>query len=191
MKNEDEFDGMLSEALRDVREAEPRVGIEGRVLAGARAKCEERRVRWWKWAVAAAVVIVTALVWSVKDRWQVAEMRLPNTVPHESRSLPQTASTETIREIMKGNGPQAVSIKELRARRPKMSSQVQAASAKAPFPTPVPMTEQEKALMLLARNYPQVLVGVNVEREQKVQRLDIAPIEIEPIEIGGSGEKEQ
>lgn len=189
MKHEDDFDGLLKDALREVGEAEPRMGIEGRVLAGVRARARERKFGWWKWAAVVAMVVVVAFgMWRVKERSQMANIKLPNTTPHESKSLPQSASPEKIAEVMKGNGPgPVVAPRKPRLVTSKREERVESASKKVPLLARTPMTEQEKALVMLAQNDPKVLLQVESRRSEGP--LEISKIDIEPIKINGEEQR--
>lgn len=175
MKFEDDFDGLLNDALREVREAEPRMGLEGRVLAGVRAGAEEWRFAWWKWASVAAAVVVIVLVVAVRRGSKVDVVRkAPVVVVPSERVESAKGSSKSSKDT---NQVRAVAVKPPRKRAAEKN--VVAAVEKKPFPTPAPLNEQEKALMLLARNNPGVLRSVGEERN--TDSIAIPKIEIKEI----------
>jgi hypothetical protein len=182
MKYEDEFDGLLNDALREVREAEPRMGFEGRVMAGVRAKVEERRIARWKWVAVAAMVVLIVLGIGVRRGSKVDVVRkgpVPVVVPEKERVEKMQEATATVKRPKR----KSVSVKSVSKR---VTTARVAAAARAPFPTPVPMTSEEKALMLLSKRYSNVVrrvasVDTTTGELPKLQSIEIADIRIEPL----------
>jgi hypothetical protein len=182
MKYEDEFDGLLNDALREVREAEPRMGFEGRVMAGVRAKVEERRIARWKWVAVSAMVVLIVLGIGVRRGSKVDVVRkgpVPVVVPEKERVEKMQEATATVKRPKR----ESVSVKSVSKR---VTTARVAAAARAPFPTPVPMTSEEKALMLLSKRYSNVVrrvasVDTTTGELPKLQSIEIADIRIEPL----------
>jgi hypothetical protein len=183
MKHEDDFEGLLNEALSDVREAEPRVGLEGRVLAGVRSASDERRVGWWKWVAVAAMVVVIVLGIAVRHgaKNDVVVKKAEDARPVESQKVPSAA----VKEVRPAGSVAARVVRKKVVREPKVEVE-QVAAEKALFPIPTPMTEQEKALMLLARRHSDVVeetasVDTASGKLPILKSIDIAEIKIEPL----------
>ena len=188
MKYEEDFDGLLNDALSEVREAEPRMGLEGRVLAGVSAGAEERRIPWWKWSAVAAALVVILLAATVRRPTKVDVVRkeLPKQVVVPEKRVEEAKSTAAPkRSSERRQAMVTVARREVVSR----ARATETATAKATLLGPRPMNDQEKALMLLARSNPGVLESVR--RDQQGANREVAPIRIEDIEISGIGEKEQ
>lgn len=192
MKHEDEFDGLLNEALREVREAEPRMGLEGRVLAGVRAAGEERKLGWWKWVAVAAVVVMIVLGVGVRhaSKEEVVVTR-PEKVeearPVESATGPAKPTERVEPSVVKAVGSQkqrrtVQSKNVVRSKREGKPDPTVMAAARAPFPTPVPLTDEEKALRRWAAARPEVMVKLNEEPKEAVENpITIRPLMTDPI----------
>jgi hypothetical protein len=194
MKYEDEqFEGLLNDSLKELREAEPRTGLEGRVLAATRVAGRDRRVGWWNWAAVAVMVTLIVLGFAVRrgSKNDVVEIHPARTAPEMPKSLPPRKDAEE-RGILR-SGPMAGPPKSFKRRRNPVVApvqQVESASSKVPFPAPAPLSEQEKALVLLAQNHPQVVRSVGIDSTSD-KPLAIPKIKIEPIAVSGNGEKER
>jgi hypothetical protein len=70
------------------------------------------------------------------------------------------------------------------------SQKLESATAKIPFPAPAPLNEQEKALVMLAQNHPQVVKSVAVDSTSD-DPLAIPKLKIEPIEVSENREEER
>ncbi len=177
-------DELLRASLRHYAGAEPRPGLEVRVLAGVRARQEAaRRRKAWAWAVgiAAAAAMVTLLVFHLPHR--------------QSNSLPVTAkapanlSAPAAAKI----APPAQPPMPRRPRRPAAPSRVDTRPQQ--FPTPRPLSEQEKLLLV----YAQSLQGSSAasapdadqdsEHDLKIPPLSITAIKIEPLAPPESGDE--
>jgi hypothetical protein len=181
MKYEDDFDGLLNDALREVREAEPRMGLEGRVLAGVRTGAEERRFVWWKWAAVAAMVVLIVLGIAVRRGSKVDVVRKgPERVVVPEKKVEEAGKVEAPKVTRE------VKVRRVaRARPRKKAEPVLVATTRLPFPAPSPLTEEEKALQRWASRKPDVLVKLNEVREETTEKpITISPIETAPIDGG-------
>jgi hypothetical protein len=75
---EQKLDAWLDDALAHYNDAEPRAGLEQRILATVRAEERTPRRRWWvRWSPAlAAVAAIVIVVIAVRPMWRLAQ---PNT----------------------------------------------------------------------------------------------------------------
>jgi hypothetical protein len=176
-----EVDQWLESALHQYGQAEPRPGLENRVLASLRIEREQSertrvawRRRWWLplWSVTAVVLAVVA-VWV----WQSGREARPRTTAKKSAMTqretaqagpikpaavepalvkPAPVRTFPIRTIAKGGESHlAVEAKERRDEIPLASNQTLAATPKLDqFPSPQPLSEQEQILMSYVAKYP-------------------------------------
>ena len=193
MKQEDEFEGLLSEALGDVREAEPRVGLEGRVLAGVRASAGERRVARWRWVAVAAALVLMVVVLGVRrgaknDVVVKTPVKVDEARPVESAKVPSEAVKQVVPvgASTSRNGQKHKRVESAkRDRQRKQEADAEPtlmAAARAPFPTPVPLTEEEKTLQRWAAARPQVMVKLNEEPKEAVENpITIRPLMTDPI----------
>ena len=194
MKYEDEkFDGLLNDSLKELRDAEPRAGLEGRVLAGVRGAPLKQKIWRWQWAAVAAMVTLIVLGLAVRRaaKNDVVEIHPGRTVPEMLKALPPPKDAQN-RGIM-ALGPVAGPTK--RFKRPGIPvappvQRVQSASARVPFPAPAPLNEEEKALVLLAQNHPQVVRSVGIDSTSD-NPLAIPKLKIEPIKVSENREEER
>jgi hypothetical protein len=142
-----QIDDMLDSLLANYSSAEPRPGLETRILANLR-EAEERKASqgWWnfKWlwaGVVAAIIIVAALL--IGGRHRVAPPT--HVIVKTSPAIPQP-------EIQ----PHAPAVRNetvrIRPRKSLASTRPQSAALAlnerpAVFPTPTPLSEQEKLLL--------------------------------------------
>jgi len=175
---------LLDASLRNYAAAEPRLGLEGRVLAGvhAREQAGRRRVAWlWAAGVAGAAAMVMLLVYS----WPHPQ---PAPLPVTAKA-PANLSTPTVARIAPA------------AALPAPRQRQRYAAAKwvdwrpQQFPTPRPLSEQEKLLVA----YAQAIKGSpaasapnaepDLEHDLEIPPLSIAAIKIEPLAREDDGEE--
>jgi hypothetical protein len=189
---DDQFEGLLNDSLIELREAEPRTGFEGRVLAGVRGAEREPKVGWWKWTAVAAMVMLIVLGIAVRraSKTDVVKIQPAKTAPETPKSLPPQKDAGKRDIIHPGSeaAKRSVAVRNTNAG-PRPQQKTESIAASTPIPAPAPLSPQEKALILLARNNPEVLL--RMQKEPALETRKLAPIEIEPIEIKESGEKEQ
>jgi hypothetical protein len=139
------LDEQVDAALAKYAAAEPRAGLEERILANLRV--HERtttRVPWWRWAGAIAV----ALLITVLLRWRLEHHAPPQIVNHPVIPQQQTRPEVTARDTPIRNVPPAIRIAPRRRRNHLLSAATLASAAPKldQFPSPRPLTEQEKLL---------------------------------------------
>ena len=148
----DELDRLLDSALRKYSAAEPRAGLEGRVLARLRSEdAIVRKPTAWRWALAAAVAVIAILVavaWRPRNHSPVVAGHavLPATATRAIRELPEQATQSAKKRLANS-----------RVHRLRHANPVQVASS-APkldqFPSPQPLSDQEKILVRYVENFP-------------------------------------
>jgi hypothetical protein len=141
------IDDMLDSLLANYSSAEPRPGLETRILANLREAQEKRASQgWWNfkwlWAGAVAAVIIIAAV-LISGRHQIApptnnlvKSTQPSSHPETQPNAPAIGN-ETVRIRPH---------KSLAPTRPKNAA-LALSERPAVFPTPTPLSEQEKLLL--------------------------------------------
>lgn len=156
-----DLDRMLDAALSKYAAAEPRAGLEDRVLANLRA--EQVRVpdrAWWRWSVIAVVVAVSVVGLVLTRRsdkqshpvvanrpvvtTQPPKERAMQTVSNAQRSGVRPVPTNALGKVTVPPPPPTVAI----ARPPKLDQ----------FPSPQPLSEQEKILQNYVAENPEQAV---------------------------------
>ncbi len=141
-----QMDEMLDSLLANYSTAEPRPGLENRILANLREAEKKAQYGWWnfKWlwagAVAAAIVMAAVLI---NGRHRVAPAT--NIVVKNTRPAPQP-------EIQPHAPAERNETVRIRPRKPLAPTRPQNAALAlnerpAVFPTPTPLSEQEKLLL--------------------------------------------
>ena len=145
-QNKDQhLDEMLDSLLASYSTAEPRPGMETRILASVRERQKFRRLGFtWLWAsagTAAAVLIVIALLFNHST-----------TLPKP----PVTAGTISAPHIDSTTAPSNVTMHAPRKTPapPVQERAVEADVRQEVFPTPVPMSDQERLLLQYLRATP-------------------------------------
>lgn len=177
-RNQDDLDRALDAALAKYA-AEPRAGLEERVLANLRAETARESVRaWWQWSVlaalAAAAVIAVALSWRTgSHRATPVAVTTPAT---------QAASTQVAR-----SGEQSgVRLKAARGTRrtPKHHAAVVVPVAAPPrldqFPSPQPLSEQEKLLRAFVAENPERAVLIARARSEQLRQDELEELKMFP-----------
>jgi hypothetical protein len=153
----DELDRLIDDALAGYVNAEPRVGLETRILR--RVEGGARRA-WWRW------------VWAVPVLASFAAWML---VPPREERLELTA-----RVVM----PPAPAVTGARPR-PVVRPARPAEPPKRPlFPTPAPLTAEEQALVTLAVQHPEALRQMASSNRSWTEPIHIEELKIEPLHIG-------
>jgi hypothetical protein len=191
MEDKDRFvDELLNSALAHRRGAEPRPGLEGRILERVRAAAGERdagRKVWKLWLAAgatAAVVLTSVAIYVAKRSHSPAAQtsQASKTVPAppaREALAANSATTPRAGTATTNDEPQPI------ARRGRKSlRRIETPRWPSQFPTPAPLTEEQKALVQYVRETPpKVLAEPTLKAEPMVQRVEIKPLEIPPLEI--------
>lgn len=183
-----EIDRWLDAALGQYAKAEPRAGLETRVLATlcAEQTLTARKARWW-WALATAVAFAAIVVgiWLGQDSPQhaTATMAAISRAPSQEIQKQNTQATEkpatlamvsTVRRTQTVSGARA---KQSLAKACVDEPLPTLASTSAPkleqFPSPQPLSEQEQLLMSYVAHYPETAALVaQAQTEQVRQELE-------------------
>jgi hypothetical protein len=173
--NEKRFvNDLLDASLRNFAGAEPRAGLEGRILAGVRARHREARRRTvWYWAVATAgVVAIVGFVALRGGRRQPAPEPAIAEYP-ASRGAPVV--------IAKNTPPVPLPAPH---RVPRHVETTSVDWRPQQFPTPRPLSKQEKLLLAYVQALKASPAAPAPDAMQEVEPdLSIPPLSIEPIKI--------
>ena len=157
--NKAPLDRWLDGALQQYGNAEPRAGLEHRILANLESADKRARVdrRWW-WALAAAAVMVciAVAVWMGRDVNHLAKEAVARVMPATSSvvitkppaptpALGKVATTTTHPARRRESRPRIPSAKEPRLEQ---------------FPSARPLSEQEQMLSRYVREFPEQAVLV-------------------------------
>ncbi len=162
----DELDRLLDDGLAGYASAEPRPGLEQRVLARVRAEGHARPFGWFVWAAAVAATIVLVAVQIVDFHAKPEPVSAPSPVRY---ATPLMAATPRVVSRRVGHTPH-------RNPRPKRDQ----------FPLPVAPTPEERALSDFALRFPERAKAELADVNAPIQPVDIEPIQIEPLPDGGS-----
>lgn len=167
-----DVDQWLDQALREYGKAEPRAGLEGRVLANLsfeRTRATAPSRWWWAAGMAAAFVAIPAAVWI----WQG-----DREVPLRDTARIWTHREQTGGSIEPGADPRATHPPESHsaaamknsARRPIHNLTLEAVPKLEQFPSPQPLSDQEKLLMSYVARDPENAVLVSRARAEALAR---------------------
>ena len=171
----DQLDDILDAALAKFAEAEPRPGLENRVLASLRAEgAKVTRHAWWRWSLAgAAAVAVVAVViaWRsnpvsrrpIAHDPSVVTPRKPDSEPQVAMNSSTNQAIPAVRQPLRSN-----------PRRPH-SNAVAGSPKLNVFPSPQPLSEQEKILAnYVAQFHDQAVLIARVTNEElKRDRIEV------------------
>ena len=187
MTNHNQFDEILDHALSEYRDVEPLSGLEDRVLR--RLQQPNSRSAFWRrrrlgaFATSAALLLLAIFLITRGHQPQA---------PREqgSSTSPAPAAIQASAPPVK-NSPMATARrpKPQTSMRPKSSDVHSLAATRSPvqaFPTPVRMTNEEHALVAVAKAHPDVLQASVREDEL----ITIAPVVIKPLASSTEHESE-
>lgn len=183
MNDREKLDRLLDSALRGYSAAEPRPGLEQRVIASLRSAPEESRFGWLSWAAVAAacLAVVAAVLIAYRPSPQPG---IANKVPQASVAAPPvapvvSAETQQPRRTVRPR-PRTVAARSPRAipvQRPILSG---------------PLSQEERALMAFVRVAPETAIAVAKQQSEpdrpatvsqvQVPRLEVQPVEVAPLE---------
>ena len=191
-KREHDVEQWLDSALHQYGKAEPRTGLESRVLASLRAernRITSRRRWWWAMGAVAAAAAIVAVV------WVGANSRKKNAGGLAETSTP-THHEEAQRSIEPGPDQRAVHLaKEVAQRKPANQPSRELAVAATPkldqFPSRRKMSEGEWLLVrrLSEQSNKEALLESTPSSEAvdlSIGSLEIRPLQIPDIEISES-----
>ncbi len=172
MSDRNQLDEILDRALGRYCDAEPREGLDGRILERVRA-AKRSAATGWIWAVACAAVLAI-----VASLYVPTNGKTPK--PFEPAVAPLVTATPPVRWSFDVHYHP---IRRRTARRelPKLPD----------FPSRTPLTAEERALLQFVSESPKEAVKLLSDWQQKAaQPIQIEPIQIVPLESGDSNTKD-
>jgi hypothetical protein len=178
----DQLDRELDATLAKYATAEPRTGLEQRVLANLHAEQIRTAERsWWRWpalgVTAAAVIVVGFLVW----RWEKPARDITAHQP-AVRADEQTETHIATNDAVNPVRPAEPAVTTTPVRRSIHRPQVAVASEPRldHFPSPRPLSDEEKLLVRYVQDFPQEAVMIakaqaDFEREMENPSGDQPP----------------
>jgi len=154
-----QLERILKRVLAGYAQAEPRSGLEMRVIANVRAERKRlalRRRRWW-WATvvasAAAMLLATAWLLNIPET-PTPTLSTNRPSPAIAKTAPGTAELSP-REVPHAPIPRHLIRRVHHHRRRQKTRRLQAAYKERPgqFPSPKPLTDQEKILQHYVEQY--------------------------------------
>jgi hypothetical protein len=171
-RDRDRLDQWLERALHEYGSAEPRVGLENRILvnlAAQKAQVADRR-RWWlAIGTATAMAAVVIAVWlgsGANDRGKSigsSAFNAPST-KHEASTQPVAKRATANAAVQRRLRPHRATAVELAE--PKLSQ----------FPSPRPLSEQEQMLTRYVREFHQEAVIVAQAEAQAAAQRELAEL---------------
>jgi hypothetical protein len=156
LRQDDDLGLDLDAVLAQYAAAEPRVGLEERILANLRAERSHVPDRtWWRWAIAGALAAV--IIVGVTLAWRSAKPSQPTVANRPQPSLHESLKPGT-----------EVTVQDNTATQPHAHTPIRRATVHPPrtvvgekspkldqFPSPQPLSEQEKLLASYVNQYPE------------------------------------
>lgn len=201
MERKDRFvDELLESALHHRREAEPRSGLEGRILESVHAAASEHRSRKGLWfaftgAAVAAAICIAVLVTNRPRTPTVQTPQASQAVSAQPQHQELAARPEAIPRP--NRAATVLGAKQTARKAPRRTRQAEAHHWPAQFPTPAPLTNEEKALIRYVQETPpKVLAEPIFKGKPTIQQVEIKPVEIppvviKPVEFGSAGAEMQ
>jgi len=178
-------DELLDSALARYRSAEPRPGLEERVLGCLRAEPQPRPRFGWAWWLSAGVAVLGTVLLAVLLRRTVhitpgspapssaVEARKMNSPP----SALKAAFVEPIAKSHPTRRASAHLTRQLRSQR------VGEEPHKDVFPSPAPLSEQEKLLLHYVRESPAPALMALQRATDALEEIQIKPLEIPSLDF--------
>src|SRR5579859_4038923 len=153
--NDAYLERLLDEGLKQYGVAEPRPGLETRILANVEAAEKHvPRFAWWRWVAGAAALAAAVIIFTVMTKREPANPAphsplVKNTMPAPapSTSLIKSSSRPTPRNV---NTSTQAAVLTMRVRETVMK--LQDPPRMAMLPAQTPLSEQEQLLLLYLRN---------------------------------------
>ena len=174
-ENKHDLDQWLSRALHEHGNAEPRIGLQNRILANLaaeRGSVAARRRWWWTLGMAATTAAVVMVLWfphisNNRSKKHNFASNVTSTSQQTSEEKAHHVSLEPLpkRALHRQTLPRVAQVMEL-AESPKLSQ----------FPAPQPLSEQERLLASYVRDFPQEAAMIaqaqaRAEAERQLEEL--------------------
>lgn len=170
----DALDLVLDAALREYAAAEPRAGLEQRVLA--QLQCERVRLpnrSWWTWSVAGVVAALLAFTLALALRSNGPA----KTVIQRHPPVPIETVQPSATQVAVGREIRATPVTGLRQKATWHHAHRAIVVADSPkldqFPSPEPLTSEELALVRYVRQFPHdavIVASAQEEFEKEIQQ---------------------
>ena len=178
-------DKVLDQALANYGQAEPRLGLEGRVLARLEVETKSPARVWWKWswAPAAAALLIAGGLY-------ISRPKLPATPGVAEKPAPPVTTTAK-------SAPPPVVTTTAQAKvhvrpSPRTAPTVVTAAAKQPqFPAAARLSEQDRLLLAFVRLHPQAAAQQAQAAARPPAEIKIDPLEIPPLRPDGDQQAPQ
>ena len=170
MEPKHKLDQWLDQALSDYGHAEPRTGLETRVLANLAAeKASATRRTLWPWAFASVAVAMTVVVafWS----WlSIQKPRTPTKLANNKTVLQQEEPPAKVKSAVQVSAPEPV--KRVKPRQLAKATEPEKAPRLSQFPSVRELSTQEQLLVRYAREFPeQALEVAQAQAAAKRERI--------------------
>lgn len=184
---QENLDRWLDAALRARVDAEPRMGLEGRVLARIATEPPSKTFSWIPLvaAIAAVIVVSAALIVTYSTR---QSLKSATAIPSIVRTPPVSEAPRIQAKsglLGTGGGGKVMAHRVARARAPEGQSvpdHEQALPILATFPAAAPQTPQERLLVELARGTSAKDLADFSETLVPLKDIEISSLQIEPLE---------
>jgi hypothetical protein len=157
-----QIDEMLDTLLAKYSSAEPRPGLETRIMANLREAEKKAPRGWWnfKWiwaGVVAAVIIVAAVLINGRHRVELPTHVIVKTSPAVPQPAIQPHAPVAPQQMAKAPRHKPSALPTVRQDAALVRSQ-----RPANFPTPVPLSEQERMMFTYLENTPKEVVVAQI-----------------------------
>ena len=174
-------DDLLDASLARYSSVTPRPGLEGRILANARAAQARRSLLVWAgWlAAGAAAALIVFGVFSFTHRVTSPAPPIKVDVVKPRVGLGLRKNPVTVPPIRQAHTPRRSAVQRARP----VSPIVARAGVRLPmFPSPSPMTAQERLLVEYVRTTPAEVLTATPTENALISALEIKPLKIAPLE---------
>jgi hypothetical protein len=169
-------DDLLNASLARYSTVTPRPGLEGRILANAKAA--KARRTWFVWAgwlaAGAAAALIAIGVLSLRHRLTIPA---PPTRVEVVKPTVEDGLTSAPR-VQQGHAPRKPVMQRAR---PITSVVARAEVRQAVFPSPEPLTSEEKLMVKYVDKTPTEVLLASVPEFTKIQEIQIKELEISPL----------
>lgn len=186
---QENFDRWLDAVLHARAHADPRIGLEDRVLARLATEHPRSTFSWMPMLAAVAAVVAVSLALIVTDSnkrsGQITSAAAPNA--HISEA-PSVRASSTIPDIQHSRKTTAHRIERARpAEALHAGDGEQASSTLAAFPASVPATQQERMLVELARGANAKDLANFSETLVPLKDVEISSLQVDPLDSENNG----
>jgi hypothetical protein len=169
-KKQDELDTILDAALAKYAAADPRTGLEDRVLAHLRAeRTRTPAPAWRRWSVAAALaVVVVAVALALRPGKVTTHPAVGTQAPNQPAT--QAASNRGGSDSLP---PEPTAVRKRTTPRTHPPILIAAQPKLDQFPSPQPLSDQERILAIYVAQYPEQAVLIARARSEELRRDQI------------------